>query len=139
MLFGRGGFFSWLTMPYFVFFEWLAPVIVAAGVVFSIVAAILGFLDVRAQLWLLALVLVLAVFGSLVSILLDEISFAAYGFSEVRDLLVAALLENFGYRQFVMVANLAGFAAWLFRRPIRGSTKHPGPFVKAWRPGADRR
>jgi hypothetical protein len=79
-------------------------------------------------------VFTLAMFGSVVSILLDEISFAAYGLSEVWQLLVAALLENFGYRQFVMLANLAGFAAWLFRRPIGGSTKHPGPFVKAWRP-----
>jgi cellulose synthase/poly-beta-1,6-N-acetylglucosamine synthase-like glycosyltransferase len=138
MLFGRGGFFSWVAMPYFVFFEWLAPVIVSGGVVFSIVCAILGFLDVREQIWLLALVFMLALFGSLVSILLDEISFAAYGLNEVWYLLVAALLENFGYRQFVMVANLAGFAAWLFRRPIGGSTKHPGPFVKAWRPGSDR-
>ena len=79
----------------------------------------------------------LAIFGSIVSILLDEISFAAYGVSEVWYLLVAALLENFGYRQFVMVANLAGFAAWLFRRPIGGNSKHPGLFVKAWRPDSD--
>jgi cellulose synthase/poly-beta-1,6-N-acetylglucosamine synthase-like glycosyltransferase len=139
MLFGRGGFFSWVAMPYFVFFEWLAPVIVVGGVAFSIVGAVLGFLDVRAQLWLLTLVLMLAMFGSVVSILLDEISFAAYGLSEVWDLLVAALIENFGYRQFVMVASLAGFAAWLFRRPIGGSTKHPGLFVKAWRPDSDTR
>ncbi len=134
MLFGGGGFFSWVAMPYYVFFEWLAPVIVTGGVVFSIVGAVLGFLDVRAQIWLLALVLMLALFGSIVSILLDEISFAAYGLGEVWQLLIAALLENFGYRQFVMLASLAGFAAWLFRRPIRGSTKYPGPFVEAWRP-----
>ncbi len=137
MLFGRGGFFSWIAMPYFVFFEWLAPVIVAGGVAFSIVGAVLGFLDVRAQVWLLALVLMLAMFGSVVSILLDEISFAAYGLSDVWKLLVAAFIENFGYRQFVLVANFAGFAAWLFRRPIGGSTKHPGLFVKAWRPDSD--
>ena len=137
MLFGRGGFFSWVSMPYFVFFEWLAPVIVSGGVLFSIAGAALGFLDVRSQLWLLALVFMLAMFGSVVSILLDEISFAAYGLGEVWHLLVAALLENFGYRQFVMLASLAGFAAWLFRRPIGGSTKHPGLFVKAWRPESD--
>ncbi len=138
MLFGRGGFFSWMTMPYFVFFEWLAPLIVSGGVVFSIVGAAFGFLDVRSQIWLLALVFTLAMFGSIVSILLDEISFAAYSLGEVWDLLVAAFLENFGYRQFVMLANLAGFAAWLFRRPIAGSSKHPGLFVKAWRPDSKR-
>ena len=40
MLFGGGGFFSWVAMPYYVFFEWLAPVIVTGGVVFSIVGAV---------------------------------------------------------------------------------------------------
>ena len=43
MLFGRGGFFSWVTMPYFVFFEWLAPLIVSGGILFSIAGAFLGF------------------------------------------------------------------------------------------------
>jgi cellulose synthase/poly-beta-1,6-N-acetylglucosamine synthase-like glycosyltransferase len=133
MLFGDGGFFSWMTMPYFVFFEWLAPVVVPIGVAFAVIGGVLHILDVRAQIWLLALVFMLAVFGSLVSILLDEISFAAYGLSDVWDLFVVALLENFGYRQFVLVANLAGFLAWLFRRPINGKANHPGPFVKAWR------
>jgi cellulose synthase/poly-beta-1,6-N-acetylglucosamine synthase-like glycosyltransferase len=134
MLFGPGGFFSWITMPYFVFFEWLAPAVVLSGIVFSIAGALLGFLNVEAQIWLLLFVFILAIFGSIVSILLDEISFAAYRSSEVWSLFVAALLENIGYRQFVMIANFSGFLAWLFHRPIRGNTKYPGPFVKAWRP-----
>ena len=136
MLFGEGGFFSWITVPYFVFFEWLAPAVVLFGVVFSIVGDVFGFLDVRAQIWLLGLMIMLAMFGSLVSILLDEISFAAYGLSEVWDLFFAALIENFGYRQFVMLASFSGFLAWLFRRPANGRKNHPGLFVKAWRPNA---
>jgi cellulose synthase/poly-beta-1,6-N-acetylglucosamine synthase-like glycosyltransferase len=134
MLFGGGGFFSWITMPYFVFFEWLAPIVVPLGVVFAVVGGFLGILDIAAQLWLLALVFMLAMFGSIVSILLDEISYTSYGLSEVWDLFVVALLENFGFRQFVMLANLAGFMDWLFRRPIKGNDRFPGPFVKAWRP-----
>ncbi|MGD0967376.1 MAG: glycosyltransferase [Candidatus Aquilonibacter sp.] len=134
LLFGSRSFFSWITMPYFVFFEWLAPLIVLFGIAFAIVSASLGFLDVLGQLWLLALVLMLGILGSIASILLDYISFAAYRLSDLWSLLFAATLENFGYRQFVMLANLSGFGAWLFRRPINGDSKHPGPFVRAWRP-----
>ncbi len=46
MLFGQGGFFSWVTMPYFVFFEWLAPVVGVLGVTFIAGGAIAGFIDV---------------------------------------------------------------------------------------------
>ena len=134
MLFGSGGMFSWVTMPYFVFFEWLAPVMILFGVSFSIVGASMGFLDWATQWWLLALVFVLAIMGSVVSILLDEISFTAYRLSEVWVLFIAAFLENFGYRQFVTIANFAGMMAWLFRQPIRGSTKLPGIMVPAWSP-----
>ncbi len=134
LLFGNGGVFSWVTMPYLVFFEWLAPVVVIGGVLFSLLMAALGYLDWNTQWWLLGLVFVLAMFGSIISILLDEISFTAYRLSQVWVLFVAALLENFGYRQFVMVANLSGLLAWAFRRPIRGNTKYPGIFVAPWVP-----
>lgn len=137
MLFGAGGWFSWITMPYLFFFEWLAPVVVVFGIGFSIVAAVLGFLDWTSQLWLLLLVLLLATLGSVISILLDEISFTAYELSAIAPLFAATLLENFGYRQFVLVANFMGLIAWLFRRPARGSSKYPGLFVKAWRPKAE--
>jgi cellulose synthase/poly-beta-1,6-N-acetylglucosamine synthase-like glycosyltransferase len=134
LLFGQGGFFSWVTMPYFVFFEWLAPIVVTLGVSYMVAGAIMGFLDFPSQLWLLGLVFVLALLGSFTSILLDEISYTAYRLSDVWVLFVAALLENFGYRQFVMFASLSGFLAWLFQRPIRGNNKYPGLFVRAWRP-----
>ena len=134
MLFGSGGMFSWVTMPYFMFFEWLAPLMILFGVSFSIVGASVGFLDWTSQWWLLGLVFILAIMGSVISILLDEVSFTAYRLSEVWVLFVAAFLENFGYRQFVTIANFMGLMAWLFQRPIRGSTKYPGLFVKAWTP-----
>ncbi|HUY11720.1 MAG TPA: glycosyltransferase [Candidatus Dormibacteraeota bacterium] len=134
LLFGNGGMFSWVTMPYLVFFEWLAPVVVVGGVAFSLLMAALGYLDWETQWWLLALVFVLAMFGSIIGILLDEISFTAYRLSEVWVLFAAAFLENFGYRQFVLIANLSGLLAWLFHRPIRGNTKYPGFAVPAWVP-----
>lgn len=136
LLFGSGGWFSWITMPYLVFFEWLAPLVIVFGVSFMALGAVFKFLDWTSQVWLMVLVLLLAMLGSIIAILLDEISFTAYELSDVGPLFAATFLENFGYRQFVLIANFAGLLAWLFRRPIRGSKKYPGLFVKAWSPKA---
>lgn len=136
MLFGSGGFFSWIAMPYFVFFEWLAPLMIVFGVTFSVVGAAIGILDWATQWWLLGLVFILATMGSVVSILLDEISFTAYRLDQVWLLFVAAVIENFGYRQLVTWANFMGLMAWMFRRPHRGTVKYPGMFVKPWVPKA---
>jgi cellulose synthase/poly-beta-1,6-N-acetylglucosamine synthase-like glycosyltransferase len=137
MLFGSGGFFSWITMPYLFFFEWLAPLVIVFGISFSVVAAVLGFIDWGSQAWLMLLVLLLATLGSVISILLDEMSFTAYDLTAIGPLFIATLLENFGYRQFVLVANFMGLMAWLFRRPARGSAKYPGLFVPTWRPKSE--
>ncbi len=80
-----------------------------------------------------ALVLALALLNSILTILLDEISFTAYRLRDVWALLGTAFIEQFGYRQFVGLASLAGFASWMFRRPYRGR-RPPGPFVKAYDP-----
>lgn len=135
LLFGRGGWFSWITMPYLFFFEWLAPLVVVFGIAFTIAGAWIGFLDWSSQWWLAALVFALALLGSLAAILLDELSYTSYRLKGIWELSIDALLENFGYRQFILVANFMGLLAWLFHAPVRGSKNTPGLFVKAWRPG----
>jgi cellulose synthase/poly-beta-1,6-N-acetylglucosamine synthase-like glycosyltransferase len=137
LLFGHGGFFSWVTMPYFVFFEWAAPIVVLIGTLFTIVGGFLGFVDWRAQWWLLGLVLALSLLSSFISILLDEISFTSYKSGHMGTLLLASFLENLGYRQLVMIANFMGIFAWVFRRPRRhNDVDYPGMFVDAWVPAA---
>ena len=136
LLFGSASAVAWITMPYLVFFEWLAPPMILFGIVFTVVGARLGFLDWTSQWWLLGLVLVLALLGSVAAILLNELSYTTYRLKEMWILLGDALLENVGYRQFVIVANLMGLITWLRRTPIRGRTNVPGLFVKAWRPKA---
>jgi cellulose synthase/poly-beta-1,6-N-acetylglucosamine synthase-like glycosyltransferase len=134
MLFGSATAFSWITMPYLFFFEWLAPFVIVFGLAFMVAGAALGFMDWQSQWWLAGLVLILAMLGSLAAILLDEISYTSYGIGDTSVLFLDALLENFGYRQFVLAANFMGLMAWLFHARIRGSKATPGLFVKAWRP-----
>lgn len=132
-LFFGSGALGWMTMPYLAFFEWMAPLVVTFGLAFSFVGMYFHFLDWYSQVVLLGLVIVLAILVSVVTIMLDEISFTAYRLRDIWALLVTALAENIGYRQFVGFANLMGFMAWFFRRPYRGR-KPPGVFVKAYNP-----
>jgi cellulose synthase/poly-beta-1,6-N-acetylglucosamine synthase-like glycosyltransferase len=127
----KGGALGWMTLPYLIFFEWLAPLVVTFAIAFGAAGLIFHFLTWQSQAVLLALAITLAILISFVAILLDEISFTAYRLSDVWNLILAAFLDNFGYRQFVGFANLAGLIAWATRSSYRGR-KPPGMFVKPY-------
>jgi cellulose synthase/poly-beta-1,6-N-acetylglucosamine synthase-like glycosyltransferase len=121
MFLGRHcGTMGWLGFPFLVLGEFLAPLMVIFGVIFSLVAAYFGFLWYGAQLILLMLVAALAILVSMGAILLDEISFKTYSPRELLILLVAAPLELFGFRAFITAASFVGFWHWLRSRPARG-------------------
>jgi cellulose synthase/poly-beta-1,6-N-acetylglucosamine synthase-like glycosyltransferase len=129
------------ALPYLIFFEWLAPVFVAFGLVFIVLGLAMGFLNLYAQVVVLALVLILAIMMSLVCVLLDQFTYQVYGGRLDWPLFGALVLENLGYRQIVWLAGLAGMWAWFWQRPVRpGATnaprapRPPGAFVRAYRP-----
>jgi cellulose synthase/poly-beta-1,6-N-acetylglucosamine synthase-like glycosyltransferase len=132
-LLGRG-VIGWIALPYLILVEWLAPVFVAFGLVFSILGLIFGFLSIFAQVVLLALVLILGIQMSLVSVLIDQLSYNVYGGGLNWPLVSAVVLENFGYRQLVWLAGLTGMWSWFWRRPLRPGTTVPGDAVRP--PGA---
>lgn len=134
-----GGALGWASVPFLVLFEWLAPVVVAFGFAFTVVGFAVGFLNGYAQLVLLTLVLIVTMQMSLVSVLLDQVSYNAYGGGLHWPLVSALVLENIGYRQIVWYSSLAGMLSWVFRRPLRADgPRPPGLFVRAWRPGDPR-
>jgi cellulose synthase/poly-beta-1,6-N-acetylglucosamine synthase-like glycosyltransferase len=140
-LLGRGTVGA-AAYPYLVVFELLAPAFVAFGFVLIVLGLAFGFLDLYAQVVLLALVIILAILMSLLSVLLNQVSYNVYGGRLNGPLVRALLLENFGYRQVVWLAGLAGMWAWFWRRPVRpgatadpGAARPPGAFVRAYRPG----
>jgi cellulose synthase/poly-beta-1,6-N-acetylglucosamine synthase-like glycosyltransferase len=103
------GSVGWFAMPYFLVFEAAGPLIEVSGYVVTVVAIMFGLIDVVfAQLLFLAAV----VFGamiSLMSVLLEEMSFRRY--PKIRQLLWLAaigVIENFGYRQLTTYWRLRG-------------------------------
>lgn len=134
-LFWRGGVVGWATMPFLLLFEWLAPVFVAFGILFTVAGLVFGFLNWFDQVVLVALVLILAILISLISVILDQVSYNVYQEGINWTLFSAVVLENFGYRQLNWLAGLAGIVSWVRRTPLHEDRmRPPGAFVRAYRP-----
>jgi cellulose synthase/poly-beta-1,6-N-acetylglucosamine synthase-like glycosyltransferase len=112
--YGRVGLFS---MPYFLFFEALAPIIEISGyLVFAWSLWTLSINNTFAILFLYV-ALLLGVLNSVVSVVLQEISGHRYqGLKALAILLFTAVIENFGYRQLTLWWRLRGTLDWLRRK-----------------------
>lgn len=118
LLFSRGsGTVGWLSFPFFLLFEWLSPFVELAGYLFTVYLLIMGKVSLVDATIVFAFAVLLSVFLSAVSLLLDEITFP--GTTSVRGVLVllfVSLLECFGYRQLNMVYKIQGAYAWMANR-----------------------
>ncbi|HUL41679.1 MAG TPA: glycosyltransferase [Burkholderiales bacterium] len=118
LLFNRkGGAVSWLAFPYVTIFEWLGPMFETMGYVFMI----LGFASGLISWQVFSVFLLIAIgFGMMLSVtalLLEELSFHIYPrTTQLAKLLIAVLLENFGYRQRVSLWRFIGLLRWIFHR-----------------------
>ena len=105
---------GWVAFPYFLLFEWAAPLVEFAG--YLLLAWMLLAPGTAAQTALL-LLLVAVFFGvtlSTLAVLLDELSFHVY--PRRRDLLLlfaVGVLENFGYRQINVLWRVQGIWQWM--------------------------
>lgn len=109
--YGRVGLFS---MPYFLLFEALAPIIEVAGYLVFAWSVWRHSINTPFAILFLYVALLLGVLNSVVSVLLQEISGHRYqGLRAFGLLLVAAVAENFGYRQLTLWWRLRGTFDWL--------------------------
>jgi cellulose synthase/poly-beta-1,6-N-acetylglucosamine synthase-like glycosyltransferase len=115
----RYGAVGLFALPYFAIFEAASPIVETLGYLLTGASLAFDLVDiVFAQLF----VLVAIVFGTLISVtsvLLEEVAFRRY--PRTRDLallVLAGVLENFGYRQLATWWRLRGM--WDFVRGRRG-------------------
>jgi cellulose synthase/poly-beta-1,6-N-acetylglucosamine synthase-like glycosyltransferase len=133
--YGRIGLFA---MPYFMLFEYLAPIMEVAGFVILPFGWLLGLVDHGPFLLFLGASVGYGLCLSLATLLLEELSFRRY--REPRHLLRlagVALLENFGLRQLHSWWRLVALITWRGRVQTWGSAPRQGfqPVVAAG-PGA---
>lgn len=122
--YGRVGMFS---LPYFLFFEALAPVIEASGYMIFVWSLWHHAIDTPFAILFLYVAFLLGILNSVVSVLLQEISGHRYqGLKAFSLLLLAAILENFGYRQLTVWWRLRGTFDWIRGKEGWGHMKRKG-------------
>jgi cellulose synthase/poly-beta-1,6-N-acetylglucosamine synthase-like glycosyltransferase len=98
----RYGAVGLVAFPYFILFELLGPLIELLGYAIVIASAALGALSLAFLGAFFAAAVLVGFFLSLSALALEEFSFRRYVRGrEVGRLLVAAVIENFGYRQLL--------------------------------------
>lgn len=123
----RYGALGLVGYPYFLFIEFLAPILEAVGILGLVLALVLGAINVP-----FAILIFLGSYGlglvlTLLSVLLEELSYRRYRNVRERFALVGlALLEAFGYRQLTVFWRLLGVIGFLRKRRDWGVMERRG-------------
>lgn len=113
----NGGVPGWLAFPFMLFFECLGPLVEVTGYILMFIFYWLDYIS-----WPVFSIFIFASIGlglllSVSSLLLEEMSFHLYDNPKhIPGLLLAAILENFGFRQLNSIWRVIGFFYWLFGR-----------------------
>jgi hypothetical protein len=114
-------------MPYFIFFEALAPVIEVGGYLVFFWSLWNHSINSPFAILFIYVALLLGVLNSVVSVVLQEISGHRYqGFRAWGLLLFTAVAENFGYRQMTVWWRLKGTFDWIRGKEGWGHMKRKG-------------
>ncbi|TXC85475.1 glycosyltransferase family 2 protein [Luteibaculum oceani] len=98
-----------LSYPYWVIFEWLAPLFEIFGIVITFYLALFGVLNIPYFLAMIFLVYSFSVTYSMIALLIEELTF--YQYHRLRDILklfAAALTEPFVFHPYILYCALRG-------------------------------
>ena len=124
--YGRVGF---LALPYYYIFEFFGPWIEAKGYLVVVVGLVLGLVPVSVFVAAFVSAIVLGTLVSLASILLVESGKPLFERRARFQIIVATMLESFGYRQFVNWLRVRGYLSALRHQTGWGTMRRRG-FLK---------
>jgi len=113
----RYGTTGMISYPFFLFFEFLGPIIEITGYLVFIISVATGLLNPPFVLLFLTAAILLGILLSASALLMEEIFYRSY--PRLRDLLILfgfAVLENFFYRQLHSWWRFQGLLDYLFRK-----------------------
>lgn len=116
-----------LSYPYWLFFEWLAPIIEMAGILVAVLLAAFGFMSMSFFVIMLALVFIFSYMYSAFSILYEELSYHQY--NKKKDLLklfLSALIEPFVYHPMNLWWSIKGNIDFLTGKKSWGEMTRKG-------------
>lgn len=109
----RGGVVGWVAFPFMLVFECIGPLVEVLGYVAMIVMWLAGLLSHQAFLAFLFAAMGLGVLLSTNALFLEELSFHRYPRARQQlRLFLAAVLENFGYRQLNSLWRVVAMVRW---------------------------
>lgn len=107
-----------LAAPYYLFVELLSPLVEVAGLTVLLVAAWFGVVSWSSFLLFSALCFVTSMVLSVSAVLLDQLAYGMYRRpGQLAVLVLAAILEQFGYRQLTAYWRLCGLLRHLRKTP----------------------
>ncbi len=92
-----------VAMPYFFFFEMVGPLIEIQGYLALIAGIILGVSILEIVLLLITASILLGIVYSLLALYINESNQETLSFKDMMKLLFIAVIENFGWRQFISI------------------------------------
>ena len=110
----RFGTVGMVSLPGFVVFEMLSPLVELSGYLLMPVLWALGLLNLSGAFVFFVLALMYTVLVSALAVLLEDIAFRRYPHTgDLGRLLVGALMENFGFRQLTVWWRVRAFWEYL--------------------------
>lgn len=103
------GVLGMASYPFWLLFEWLAPIIEFLGIIYFVVFAIFGWVNWQHSLLLIAMVYTFAVCVSWFTIFVEALTYRKYkGFKSLFKLQLIAMLEPILFHPFVIFASIKG-------------------------------
>ncbi|NVK28164.1 MAG: glycosyltransferase family 2 protein [Flavobacteriia bacterium] len=98
-----------LSFPYWVFFEWFAPVIEFIGIIFLVIYLALGMVNIEFFTLLLAMVYLFSITISMYTLFMEDLTFFRYKRNrDFRKLILMAFIEPFVFHPFVVWSAVRG-------------------------------
>ncbi|BDU51253.1 glycosyltransferase [Haliovirga abyssi] len=120
----RYGTIGFLSFPYYYIFELLAPIIELMGYLLLPYFYISGMLDRNVFVLFFSLSILLGVLISGFAVFLEMMTFRRYKkFKDNSKLFFYGILENFGYRQMLLLFKLNGFFQYILKQQHWGIMK----------------
>lgn len=102
-------FFSKFSIPYYLVTEIIAPILEVMSYLLIVLGLVIGIIDIRIVILFFVVSILFSMVLSLLAILFEESNYSKKNNSEeVLKVFVGALLENFGYRQFMAYQRFKG-------------------------------
>lgn len=118
MLFNpRYGMTGVFGLPFFLFFEALAPMVELMAYTLAIILLVAGLASLKEILILLLLAYMTGVFLTLLAVLINESSrWRTVSWREFWKMIAAIFLDHLGFHQFRLVCSLVGTFQYVFQR-----------------------